>query len=306
MTNRNTVTGYLHAGYAQSLREFGLPCRLARCNGWVLQREIAGSGGLYDAMGCYPLLACQDWTQLDSDLREEGKKWVSICGVTDPFGKYRMSDLECCFDKVIPFKEHFVVEFDRPLERIVSNHHRYYSRRALQEVSVHLCDHPGDYLDDWVKLYANLVQMRGLRGIKAFSRAAFEMQLEVPGLVMFRAEREGVVVGAHLWYLQEDVSYSHLAASSPAGYRMMAAYALYWKSLEWLSERVHWVNLGAGSGTTGSADDGLSRMKHGWSTATRTAYFCSRIFSPEQYAMLVRRQQAGRNDYFPAYRQGEF
>lgn len=300
------ATGYLSQSYAQSLREFGLPCRLARSSGWVLQREIADSGGLCDAMGCYPLLGCQDWTQLHSDLSEWGSKWISICGVADPFGGYSLSDLGRSFDNVVPFKEHFVVDLDHSLGHIVSKHHRYYVDRALRSVSVHRCERPSDYLDDWAKLYGNLVKVRGLRGIKAFSREAFATQIEVPGLVMFRAEHQGTMVGAHLWYVQGDVAYSHLAASSPAGYTLMSAYALYWTSLEWLSERVRWVNLGAGSGTTASADDGLSRMKRGWANTTRTAYFCSRIFAPDRYATLVQRRNVERKNYFPAYRQGEF
>ena len=39
------------------------------------------------------------------------------------------------------------------------------------------------------------------RDVRAFSRAAFEKQLGVPGLVMFRALVNEEIVGLHLWYV---------------------------------------------------------------------------------------------------------
>ena len=59
------------------------------------------------------------------------------------------------------------------------------------------------------------------------SRAAFEKQFAVPGLVMFRASVDGSVVGLHLWYLHRGVAYGHLGATNPTGYKVMASYALY-------------------------------------------------------------------------------
>ena len=68
-----------------------------------------------------------------------------------------------------------------------------------------------------VGLYAHLTERHGITGIRAFSRAAFARQLAVPGLVMFRAAAAGETVGLHLWYVQDDVAYGHLGATSPRG-----------------------------------------------------------------------------------------
>ena len=51
--------------------------------------------------------------------------------------------------------------------------------------------------------------------------------------------------------------------------------------------------------------DGLSRFKRGWSTGTRTAYFCGRIFDHARYSEIMSVEGGGTTDYFPAYRKGE-
>ena len=81
------MTGYMHPGYVESLKEFGTPRALPRCRGWILERQIPGYP-YHDAMGCYPLFACQDWSQLHLDLEEVGSELVSLALVTDPFGEY--------------------------------------------------------------------------------------------------------------------------------------------------------------------------------------------------------------------------
>ena len=60
--------GYLHDEYAQSLQEFGSPYLLSGCQGWILQRGIPKTP-YQDAMGCYPLFACQDWSRLPDSLK---------------------------------------------------------------------------------------------------------------------------------------------------------------------------------------------------------------------------------------------
>jgi lipid II:glycine glycyltransferase (peptidoglycan interpeptide bridge formation enzyme) len=123
---------------------------------------------------------------------------------------------------------------------------------------------------------------------------------------MFRAISQGVTVGAHIWYIQGEIAYSHLAASSPVGYRLMASYALYWTAIEYLKGKVSWIDLGGGAGSTTTHTDGLTNFKRGWANGTRTAYFCGRIFAPDKYAEIVQAKKVGSTTYFPAYRQGKF
>jgi hypothetical protein len=301
------VNGYTHPQYAESLREFGIPRELPRCRGWILGRPIPGSP-YRDAMGCYPLFSCQDWSKLHLDLDEiADDDLVSLTVVADPFGDYDETHLQRCFqDLVRPFKEHFVVDLRRPVSEFVSKHHRYYARWALKKVVVETCSDPAQFLDEWVKLYANLIKRHRLMGIKAFSRMAFARQLSIPGLIIFRALSQGSTVGAHLWYVQGEVAYSHLAAFSPLGYELMVSYATYWSAIEYFAGRVRWLQLGAGAGVKRSCTDGLARFKRGWSTGTRTAYLCGRIFNPKRYSEIVTARGISETDYFPAYRKGEF
>jgi hypothetical protein len=116
--------------------------------------------------------------------------------------------------------------------------------------------------------------------------------------------RDGELLGAHLWYQQENVVYSHLAASTEQGYELNCSYAIYSAMIEYFRSKVQWVDLGAGAGTT-ARQDGLSRFKAGWSNSTRPAYFCGRILNPERYDALTRELSPNATNYFPAYRSGE-
>jgi len=301
------MTGYMHAQYAASLAEFGVPRQLERSGGWVLVRTIPASCYL-DATGCYPLYACPRWGELIRDLSELGTGLVTVCLVTDPFGDYTVEYLRDCFkDVVIPFKQHFVTDLSKPIASYVSAHNRRYAPKAMREVQVDKCAEPYVYLDDWVDLYAALIQRHSITGLRAFSRVAFAKQLCVPGVIAFRATYEGRTVGMVLWYTQGNVCYYHLGAYNECGYAQRASYALFWRAIEYFQEQhFHWLNLGAGAGVHGSSADGLTRFKQGWATETRTAYFCGRILVPERYNEIVAEKSVAGTDYFPAYRVGEF
>jgi len=257
-------------------------------------------------MGCYPLFSCQDWPGLQADIDDLESELVSVALVTDPFGCYAAGDLRACFpDRVVPFKQHFVADVSVPAKAFVSRHHRYYAQRALKTVQVERCAQPIAFVDDWITLYAALVERHRLTGIKALSPHALAAQLEVPGLVMLRASVEGATVAAHLWYVQDDVAQSHLAATSARGYELMAPYALAWLALETFAGDVRWVNFGAGAGVTADTTSGLSRFKKGWANQTRTSYFCGRIFDRTAYGEALARSGHPDSGYFPAYRRGE-
>ena len=295
------MTGYYHPLYAASLAEFGEPRELPCSGAWLLERAIAG-GPHRDAMGCYPIFSASNWSGLDKDLAALAPRLVSVALVADPFGEYLPRDLSSWFDKVAAFKEHYIVDFSKPLS--ISRHHRYYGRRAVAAVSIEAGPPPERFADEWSQLYRSLVRKRGLKGIKAFSKAAFERQLVVPGLVLFRAFEEGAMVGAHLWYVQRNVAYSHLAASTERGYAVMCPYAIYSAVIEYFRSRAQYIDLGAGAGLT-TGQDGLSRFKAGWANGTRPAYFCGRILNAERYEELSREFRPQETDYFPAYRRGE-
>jgi hypothetical protein len=300
----STLAGYGHEAYVRSLNEFGRPRELPRSHGWFLERPIPGSAQR-DGMGCYPLFACQDWSLLQADLQALDRELVSLALVADPFGAYTPEDLRDCFDVVNPFKQHCVTDLQQPADQIPSPHHRYYARKAFRHVAVELCATPLNQLDEWTALYSVLVQRHALKGIKTFSRHAFADQLAVPGLHMFRAVHQAETIGAHLWFVQGEVAFSHLAAVNETGYQLGAAYALYAFALQYFVDKVRWLDLGAGAGLEGGAS-GLDWFKQGWATGVRPVYFCGRIFDPATYAHLVQTRGVAATDYFPAYRVGEF
>jgi len=295
----------MHPDYARSLAEFGIPSPLPRSGGWILRRRIPGCPD-EDGMGCYPLFACRDWSLLPADLENLRGDLVALSLVADPFGQFDVAQLRACFDVVIPYKSHFVVDLQESPDRIVSKHHRYEARRALRQINVERCADPGEFLDEWVRLYANLIEKHHVTGIRAFSRAVFERQLPIPGAVLLRAVYKGETVGADWYFVQAGVAYSHLAAFAPAGYGLGAAYALMWSAIHDLRGEARWMDLGGSAGVTEGARDGLARFKRGWSTGTRTAYFCGSILDRRKYERLAEAKGREGTPYFPAYREGEF
>lgn len=303
----NQASGYRHPLYAASFTEFGTPVELPSCGGWILKRPIRGYPN-YDGMGCYPLFACQDWARLETDLENIGRQLVSLAIVADPFGAYSQAYLKQCFqDVVTPFKEHFVVDLRAPPDAFVSEHHRRNARKSLQRIGVERCDDPLAFFNDWLELYRYLIARHEIRGITTFSEPAFRQQLQVPGLVAFRAEHERATVGMLLWYIQDEVGYYHLGAYNQKGYALKASFGLFWQAINYFAGKgLRWLNLGAGVGATTVIDCGLSRFKRGWATGTRTAYFCGRIFDRVTYRQITQAAGCQGTDYFPTYRRNEF
>jgi hypothetical protein len=279
---------------------------LPRSGGWLLKRSIDGVRA--DAMGTYPLFTCSDWTALQHDLNQLGKSVVSAVVVTDPMGAYDEPFLHDCFnDLVIPFKSHFGNDLRRPLDETMPKHHARNVSIGLKQVAVERCEDAHSNLDDWVKLYSLLIKRHQITGIRTFSRNSFAQQLKTPGMVCFRAIRNGQTVGMILWYVQNGIGYYHLGAYTDEGYQLRASFALFREALEYFAKSgLKYANLGAGAGLGSDADDGLSRFKQGWSTCVRTAYICGRIFDRQEYDRLARTRGAGATNYFPAYRNGEF
>ncbi|MCX6901176.1 MAG: GNAT family N-acetyltransferase [Verrucomicrobia bacterium] len=274
---------------------------------WILERQIPGAGCL-DAMGCYPLFACQNWGELKQDLQEIGSDLVSFAAVLTPFGDYSEESLRECFpDVCIPFKTHYVVDLSVSPDSFVHPHHLRNARKARVAVKVEHCENPSDWLGDWVRLYDTLIERHEIAGISRFSPASFEKQFSVPGLTVLRAVLENQTVGMLLWFTHDEVGYYHLGAYSDLGYNARASFALFAFALEFFASRgVRWLNLGGGAGGSGPASSGLARFKQGWSSGSRPACFCGRILDRKRYDELTKAKSAAGTKYFPAYRQGEF
>lgn len=300
------MEGYSNPLYASSLAEFGTPFYLQRSRGWLLERGIPGTQ-LRDLMGCYPIFTCQDWRRLDLDIRRIGEGHVSLVLVTDPFAGLDEPTLREIFTDIVrPFKRHYIVDLEQDPGLAISKHHRYYLRRSQAAVRVEACTEPAARLDLWVALYQNVIDRYRLRGIQAFSRNAFARLMQMPGVDLLIAYRQGEAVGAHIWVRQCDRVYSHLNAVTQDGYQVGAAYALYGFAMEFYKGKARYLDLGGGAGLSEDGTDGLAAFKRGWANDTRPAYLCGKVFNRELYLELVRMKRTFQRGYFPAYRWGEF
>jgi hypothetical protein len=301
-----TARGYAHPAYAAALSEFGHPRELIKSGGWILKRPVPGTSA-WDAMGCYPLFACPNWSLLRDDLEAIGDL-VSLVVVTDPFGDYTEETLQRSFtDLVVPFKEHFIVDLQHHPETFVHSHHQRNARNALREITVERAAQPSDFLDDWNRLYARLIERHGFKGMARFSAESFARQFKVPGIELFRAVHDGRSIGITLWYIDGEHGYYHLAAYDETGYELRASFALFWRALEhFKAVGLRWLGLGAGAGIDNDTLDGLTRFKRGWSNANRPTFLCGRIFDRAEYRRLSEVAGMTAGSYFPAYRKGEF
>jgi hypothetical protein len=309
--HRCATPGYAHPAYAASLAELGTPRWLPASDGWILVRPVPRLSGqdrcdVKDAMGCYPVFSCADWSHLGRDLDTLGSDIVSLVVVTDPFGSYSESQLRELFpDLVRPFKAHFVVDLKEPIERHLSAHHRRNVAKANRHVRVERCADPPLLAAVWSALYQELVARHGVDGFAAFSPTTLARQLEVPGVVLFRAESGSTTVGMTVWYTAGSLAYYHLGAYHDAAYAVGASFAIFDFALRHFAEAgVQWLDLGGAPGLEADGGDGLSRFKRGWATGTRPVYLCGRIFDQPAYAALAEAGGSLETAYFPAYRYG--
>lgn len=298
--------GYRHPEYALSLGEYGQPRALDNSGGWVIERLIPNTQHR-DAMGPYPLFHCRDWRALPEDLaclREAGM--VSLVLVTDSLLGENERKVFSHFDVAEPFKTHYLSVLDQPPEHTVSRHHRYYARKAARELEVDVPEVPLNHLDEWCALYEALVGRHGVTDLRTFSRDAFMRLLSMPGVILFRAIRQGRAVGAQIILIQGDVAFAHLAAFSDEGYRLGASYLLDWAAVEHLRGRVDYLNWGGGVGLEGADTSGLARYKQGWATERGTSYLLGTVLDHGAYRGLIGAGEDVACAYFPRYRAGEF
>ncbi len=301
------LKGYGSPEYADAFREWGEPLWLPHARGFLLKRPISGTP-YYDASNCYPLFTCANWAGLEREMETLRRNLVSLVLVTDPFANFNYERMLNIFpDLFRPFKYHHIVELGQFSWQTLSYHHRRNLKKALNEVDVEFCPLPEIYLNEWTELYQYLIQRHGIRGITAFSRESFRKQLQVPGLHLFRAMRDGRTIGMILWMVQGYVAYYHLAAYSPEGYRYRASYALFWNSIEYFRKmELDYLNLGSAAGLKQDDTSGLARFKRGWATGSRLTYLAGVIFQRDVYQAVLEQKGLKENGFFPAYRKTEY
>jgi len=302
--DRAENSGYSNFLYADSLNEFGIPIELNNCVGWLLSRPIANSH-LRDCTSCYPMFSCRDWSRLKDDLDNLPSDLVSVVLVSDPFGEYDQDLLLSCFDYVIPFKKHYSVDLEKPFKNFISKTHLKFALSAQHHMQIELCANPSDFLDDWCRLYGELVLCKNITGISTFSRRAFQIQLAVPGIVLFRASVDNETIALDWWYIQGEVAHGHLVAIGARGYELHASYALKLAVLEYFKDRLHWLNLGGVPGLCDNSNNGLAAFKKGWSNGVKTTWLCGRIINKQVYNELAIKRNCVDANYFPVYRQGK-
>lgn len=297
------LLGYGHPAYAEVYSAYGEPFRLPATGGSVLLRAISGSERR-DAMGCYPVFCCEDWSGLAADLGLLARDCISLVLVSDPFADIDPSRLGRLFEWLHPFKTHYVADLDQPIETYVGAGRLRYARKVLRRLEFDVPKDPLRHVEDWLRLQDQSRHREHLTGINRLSEDETARLFSVPGAVLLRVAHQGETVGLHLAFHQGDVVFQHISAYDPEGFRLGASTAIYLCSLELFAGRARWMDWG---GVPGGRDveSGLSLFKQEFSNVTRTAYLCGTIFDREAYAALSARRPGPPTSYFPAYRRNE-
>jgi hypothetical protein len=252
-------------------------------------------------MGPYPLFACHDWSALPADIDGLGDDLLSLVLVTDPFADEAHDVLASLNPAVLrSYKRHYVVDLSRPLAQIGRPSRRDTARRAARMLELTAAEGITVQSEEWVRLYQHVIDRHGLSGIAAFAPETLAAQLLLPGVEFLSARLDGELVAAEVCIRQGDVVHSHLAASSPEGYRLRAMHALDMFALKHFAGTAAWFDFGGGADASG--DDGLSQYKASWATDERPTWLAGLILNGPGYeAASVAGGQAP-DDYFPAYR----
>ena len=299
------MEGYLHPLYAESFNEISTPLYLPRSKGWLLKRQIPGTS-YFDAMGPYPLFFSQNYAALIEDLQALKDQLVSISLVIDPFASIPADAFQNYFDVFKEYKDHYLLDLGLPLNKTLSKNTQKNVRQALRKLEVRQIKAPDINLEEWVRLYDCLIKRHQITGIRAFSRQSFAKQIAIPNTRYFQINHNGSCVGAHLYYIQGNIAYSHLSAFTQQGYDLGAPYAGKWFSINHLQSIVRWVNYGGGTASKNSEISGLDEFKHRWSSTTGKAYYCGKILNRKIYDTIIESKGAVKKDWFPVYRSGDF
>jgi hypothetical protein len=296
------MTAYASLAYAQSLSHVGRPVAVAEWGTAVLLRDIDGAPNRFDAMGPYPLCTLGPAADIPAGLaRLRAMGAVSLVMVADPVCGPDASVLSPHFPLCRPFKTHHVI--DRRLGPVLpSKHHRDRIRRGARHATTALVSlRDSAWQAHWCSLYAGLIEKRRITGLQAFPAASFEQLAHLPreNLLAFAARApDGEVLAMQLWIRHGDCAYSHLTATSEAGYRVGATYAVYAAAIDHMADcRV--LDLGGGAGHLDDPNESLAAFKRGFANATVMTSLCGAVLDEAAYAAL----SDGRSDaFFPAYR----
>ena len=295
--------GYASEAFAKACQDYGRPRRLRSCGASVLLREIGGTPFI-DAMGCYPLFACQHWDRLASDLEELERDCVSLVLVSDPFSPLDQSALETIFDRVVSFKSHYVADLTVETRDFVSGKRLRSGRSLLRRMRIEIVWQPATLVDEWLQLQRELQDRHSPRATRLLTPEAVADLFATPGVTVLRATLDDELMGIHVDILAGGVVYAHLAAYSRAGYAANASSAINIFEIEFFRDKARWIDWGGNAGPADDANDGLARFKSRFATGSLPVYLCGRIFQNARYDELVRALPGSNRAYFPAYRAG--
>lgn len=266
----------------------------------LLERSVPGSSQI-DLMGCYPLCVLDSNPALANDLSElAAGEYLSMVMVTDCLTQPSEAFLRAHFETCRSYKTHFVHDARLP-NSTYSKHHRDRVRLARRTCETRVVE-LGDYISEWMACYETLVQKKNITGIQNFSRTYFEAVAALPSATTVAAFVDGQFVSAHIWIRHDTSVYAHLAASTPLGYKVRAAFAIYDHAIELFRESGV-IDFGGGAGVEAGKVDGLADFKKGFANDEKRNFLCGKVLNHAAYgALCAERGIDPQANFFPAYR----
>ena len=291
---------YATETYAHSLPHIGQELYIPQWETSVLIRKI--DDNFKDIIGVYPITVIAKNADLYGGLDYLKKMgFISVVFILDDFNRPSLTVLQPTFDFIRPFKEHYIY---RPsiVRPNYTKHHRYEINKALKVLHVEKLDLEAN-IDRWRALYSELTARHNLKTPHDFPIEHHKLLFQLEGMVAVGAWKDNELVSCHIWIEHNGFVHSHLAASSLAGYKASAAYAVNDMAINYFSD-ANIINFGGGAGIVNDPNNGLIKFKQGFSNNVALSYLCGSILNSEVYQKLLqhRRVTDTVTDFFPAYR----
>ena len=308
---------YGRAAYVGSLSPEGSEV-VPLWGGHVLLRPLPGAVGV-DAAGAYPLAGFDPGADLRAGLQALASRGaVALAAVPDPLYGPDEAELRRQADVYRRLKTHYLLDRDAgPFAP--TRHHRQEIRRADRRCTVEAVG-LGAVMPDWLDLYARLSDRRGIGPAARLPEAHFEWLARDPQAVTLVARVDGSAAAISIWLSDGEVAHNHLGASSNAGYRVGASYALYAAAIDrFAGHRA--LDFGGMPGLVDDPAHGLARFKRGFANAERSTVLAGFVLDRARYDRAVAQAAEGQvaegqvaegeaaeaqaapvADFFPAYR----
>jgi len=294
------VTGLHQSGFASALGE---AFQLERANGWVLKRQLGEDGG-YDLISPYPSFAETDFAKINFDLASlmAEKKFVALTLRTDALSEAEVLSTKAHWDWFKTFKTHHITDLSIDWRTSAARNALRYEKRARQTFQYEVSSTPSDYAKELHHLNQTILQRTTGSIQSQIELETLKRQLGLLGAVLIKATYDSGLQALGLFMQSDNKAYAYLLGCTNDAREDYVLYGLYGFALDLFSNRVRYVDFGAGPGMRDNIDHPVAKFKRLWTNKMAKSYICGKIIRDDIYRQLTKTSPVDHPDFFPGYK----